>query len=78
MKLNRITMMAALAALALMMAPGFEAQAVTLVPGFTPPAGTSSVITPGAEVEGDVTEVEDNKAEVEDDNSEHDDSEHDD
>jgi len=85
--MNRINIMGVLAALALIMVPGFTAQAAVvvdpggLVGGATPTGGgvtggRSSIITPEAEVENDVAEVED--ADVEDDDSEHEDSEHED
>jgi len=79
MKLNRITMMGALAALALMMAPGFTAQAappadpgasiVSVGPGGTPPAVDPDTSPDVAGTAGDIetpdVEVEDDIAEVE-------------
>ena len=60
MKMNRMTMMGALAALALMMAPSFTAQAADISPdvNVNAPATAGDIDTPDTEVEDDVAEVE--------------------
>jgi len=60
--MNRITMMSVMAALALIMSPGFTAQAASTSPDI--PATSSDIETPDTEAGDDVGEVE--VADVED------------
>jgi len=62
--MNRITIMSVMAALALIMAPGFAAQAATANPDTSP--DTNIGATTASDIETLDTEVEDDAAEVED------------